>query len=76
MTKSRNSSSSRPRRQAKQKPRIIVTGVPRERPDLRKLARAAIALAQAETEREAQAQHENGTGGASGAARDGEVPRD
>ncbi|WP_138443000.1 hypothetical protein [Sinomonas susongensis] len=37
--------------------RIIVEGVQRERPDLRKLSRAAIALAQAEAEREAQAQH-------------------
>lgn len=74
MTNSRSTRSPRPRRQAKQRPRIIVTGVPRERPDLRKLARAAIALAQADAEREAQAQHESGSAGA--ASQGGEAPRD
>ncbi|UVJ38063.1 hypothetical protein [Arthrobacter sp. CJ23] len=53
-----NSPKSRPRRLSKPKRRIVVTGVQRERPDLRKLGRAAIALAQAAAEREAQATHE------------------
>ncbi|GAB3275705.1 hypothetical protein GCM10027449_14720 [Sinomonas notoginsengisoli] len=38
--------------------RIIVEGVQRDHPDLRKLSRAVIALAQAEAEREAQAEYE------------------
>lgn len=38
--------------------RVVVYGVQREKPDLRKLSRAVIAMAQAEAEREAQAQHE------------------
>ena len=75
MTNSTNSRSSRPRRQAKPRPRIIVTGVPREHPDLRKLARAAIALAQADAEREAQAQHESSSASARPGARDGEGAR-
>lgn len=44
----------RPRRDG----RIVVRGVERDRPDLRKLSRAVIAMAQAEAEREAQIQHE------------------
>lgn len=44
----------RPRRDG----RIIVRGVERDRPDLRKLSRAVIAMAQAEAEREARIQHE------------------
>jgi hypothetical protein len=46
--------SSTPRRDGK----IVIRGVQRDRPDLRKLSRAVIAMAQAEAEREAQAQHE------------------
>lgn len=40
--------------------RVVVYGVQREKPDLRKLSRAVIAMAQAEAEaeRDAQAQHE------------------
>lgn len=37
---------------------IIVRGVQREKPDLRKLSRVVIELAQAEMEREAQLTHE------------------
>lgn len=37
---------------------ILVYGVQRDKPDLRKLSRAVIAMAQAEAEREAQRQHE------------------
>lgn len=37
---------------------IVVRGVQREKPDLRKLSRVVIELAQAETEREAQLTHE------------------
>lgn len=48
------------RPQPREPRRIIVEGVQREHPDLRKLSRAVIALAQAEAEREAQAQHEGG----------------
>ncbi|WP_369044668.1 hypothetical protein [Sinomonas sp. P10A9] len=44
--------------QPREERRIIIEGVQRDRPDLRKLSRAVIALAQAEAEREAQAQHE------------------
>lgn len=44
----------RPRRDG----RIVIRGVERDRPDLRKLSRAVIAMAQAEAEREAQIQHE------------------
>lgn len=43
-----------PRRDGK----IVIRGVQRDRPDLRKLSRAVIAMAQADAEREAQAQHE------------------
>lgn len=51
----------RPRRgEPRRSRRIVVEGVQREQPDLRKLSRAVIALAQAEAEREAQAQHETG----------------
>lgn len=51
----------RPRRgEPRRLRRIVVEGVQREQPDLRKLSRAVIALAQAEAEREAQAQHETG----------------
>lgn len=38
--------------------KIIIRGVQRDRPDLRKLSRAVIAMTQAEAEREAQIQHE------------------
>lgn len=38
--------------------KIVVRGVQRDRPDLRKLSRAVIAMTQAEAEREAQIQHE------------------
>jgi hypothetical protein len=38
--------------------KIIVRGVQRDRPDLRKLSRAVIAMTQAQAEREAQIQHE------------------
>lgn len=49
----------RPRRsELRRTRRIVVEGIQREQPDLRKLSRAVIALAQAEAEREAQAQHE------------------
>lgn len=44
-----------PRREGK----IVIRGVQRDRPDLRKLSRAVIAMAQAEAEREAQAEHEH-----------------
>lgn len=37
---------------------IVVRGVQRDKPDLRKLSRVVIELAQAETEREAQLTHE------------------
>lgn len=37
--------------------KIIIRGVQRDRPDLRKLSRAVIAMTQAEAEREAQIQH-------------------
>ena len=37
---------------------IVVRGVQREKPDLRKLSRVVIELAQAEMEREAQLTHE------------------
>ncbi|MHA7141049.1 hypothetical protein ACX80T_05915 [Arthrobacter sp. Sr33] len=37
--------------------KIVVRGVQRDRPDLRKLSRAVIAMTQAEAEREAQIQH-------------------
>ncbi|QHK19848.1 hypothetical protein GU243_08975 [Pseudarthrobacter psychrotolerans] len=51
-----------PRRSRAARPRqerhILVYGVQRDRPDLRKLSRAVIAMAQAEAEREAQAQHQ------------------
>lgn len=47
--------STTPRREGK----IVVRGVQRDRPDLRKLSRAVIAMTQAEAEREAQAQHEH-----------------
>ena len=50
--RSRASGSPRPERH------IVVYGVQRDKPDLRKLSRAVIAMAQAEAEREAQAQHE------------------
>lgn len=50
--RSRASRSPRPERH------IVVCGVQRDKPDLRKLSRAVIAMAQAEAEREAQAQHE------------------
>lgn len=42
--------------------RIHVRGVRREKPDLRKLARALIDLAQAQAEAEAEAQHKQQTG--------------
>ena len=52
----------RPNRRRTTAPRhngkIVVRGVQRDRPDLRKLSRAVIAMAQAEAERDAQAQHE------------------
>lgn len=53
----------RPRRaaQPRNERRIIVRGIQREQPDLRKLSRAVIAMAQADAEREAQSQHEQGT---------------
>lgn len=38
--------------------KVVVRGVQRDRPDLRKLSRAVIAMTQAEAEREAQIQHE------------------
>lgn len=41
--------------------KIIVRGVQRDRPDLRKLSRAVIAMTQAEAEREAQKQHKSGS---------------
>lgn len=47
--------STTPRRDGK----IVVRGVQRDRPDLRKLSRAVIAMTQAEAEREAQVQHEH-----------------
>ncbi|MGY2745547.1 hypothetical protein [Arthrobacter sp. UYCu723] len=51
-----------PRRRRDARPRqerhILVYGVQRDKPDLRKLSRAVIAMAQAEAEREAQRQHE------------------
>lgn len=37
---------------------IVVRGIQREKPDLRKLSRVVIELAQAEMEREAQLTHE------------------
>jgi hypothetical protein len=57
-----SSSNKRPQRSHQARPgresRIVIRGVQRERPDLRKLSRAVIAMAQAEAEREAQAQHQ------------------
>lgn len=57
-----STSNKRPSRSRQARPRrdgrIIVRGVERDRPDLRKLSRAVIAMAQAEAEREAQIQHE------------------
>lgn len=54
---------SRPNRRRSTTPRqngkIVVRGVQRDRPDLRKLSRAVIAMTQAQAEREAQAQHEH-----------------
>ena len=51
-----------PRRSRAASPRqerhILVYGVQRDKPDLRKLSRAVIAMAQAEAERDAQRQHE------------------
>lgn len=41
--------------------KIVVRGVQRDRPDLRKLSRAVIAMTQAEAERGAQIQHEKAT---------------
>lgn len=49
---------SRTPRSPRQERHIVVYGVQRDKPDLRKLSRAVIAMAQAEAEREAQAQHE------------------
>lgn len=58
-----STSNKRPSRSRQARPRgdgrIIVRGVERDRPDLRKLSRAVIAMAQAEAEREAQIQHEH-----------------
>lgn len=52
-----STSNKRPSRSRQARPRrdgrIIVRGVERDRPDLRKLSRAVIAMAQAEAEREA-----------------------
>ncbi|MET3810222.1 hypothetical protein ABIB14_001323 [Arthrobacter sp. UYEF3] len=57
-----STSNKRPSRSRQGRPRrdgrIIVRGVERDRPDLRKLSRAVIAMAQADAEREAQIQHE------------------
>lgn len=57
-----STSNKRPSRSRQARPRrdgrIIVRGVERDRPDLRKLSRAVIVMAQAEAEREAQIQHE------------------
>ena len=39
--------------------KIMIRGVQRDRPDLRKLSRAVIAMTQAEAEREAQNQHKS-----------------
>lgn len=57
-----STSNERPSRSRQARPRkggrIVVRGVERDRPDLRKLSRAVIAMAQAEAEREAHIQHE------------------
>lgn len=57
-----STSNKRPSRSRQARPRrggrIVVRGVERDRPDLRKLSRAVIAMALAEAEREAQIQHE------------------
>lgn len=57
-----STSNKRPSRSRHVRPRrddrIVIRGVERDRPDLRKLSRAVIAMAQAEAEREAQIQHE------------------
>ncbi|QSZ50082.1 hypothetical protein AYX22_17815 [Arthrobacter sp. D5-1] len=57
-----STSNKRPNRSRQARPRrdgrIVIRGVERDRPDLRKLSRAVIAMAQAEAEREAQIQYE------------------
>lgn len=57
-----STSNKRPSRSRQMRPRrddrIVVRGVERDRPDLRKLSRAVIAMAQAEAERDAQIQYE------------------
>ncbi|MFL6137363.1 MAG: hypothetical protein ACJ74O_06120 [Frankiaceae bacterium] len=55
-------SNNRKRRQGsgKRERRIVVRGVRRDPPDLRKLSRALIALAQVQAEKDAQNEHQQG----------------